>query len=171
MICIVSHRVTVFGLALDALTPNRSISQTGDRFVVHDPDTLTDNDRAAIRALVREHGGTIEGEPGPADARLWSFLSPTQRLVPLDELVWDTLRGVVEIVDSTNGFKRRRRYVDPSDLESTPAILVEYRYVDGWCEARIRYPLADGSGDVLVVEPQKRGHPAGAPPEGWEEWP
>lgn len=54
-----------FALALDALTPDRSISQSGTRFVVHDSDTLTDGDRAAIRALVREHGGSIEGDAPP----------------------------------------------------------------------------------------------------------
>lgn len=108
---------------------------------------------------------------GYSRARLWALLSPTQRATPLDEIVWATLRGVDEIPEIRQGLWRRRLIVAASDVGTSPlgeaalapgavaAVVVEYRYrlvglgiVEE--QARVRYPLADGSGDAYVTAPQ-----------------
>ena len=129
---------------------------------------LSGPDLAALRALAYGSGWTLEGDVAP---RLHALLTPTQRAIPLDELAWPTLRGVDEIPEIRQGLWRRRLIVAASDVGTSPlgeaalasgavaAIVVEYRYrlvglgiVEE--QARVRYPLADGSGDALVTAPQ-----------------
>ena len=135
-----------------------------DRSGVQD---LSDAEYAALARLAYRSGWSSEGSA----PRLHALLSPTQRATPLDELAWPTLRGVDEIPEIRQGLWRRRLIVAASDVGTSPlgeaalapgavaAIVVEYRYrlvglgiVEE--QARVRYPLADGSGDAYVTEPQ-----------------
>lgn len=135
-----------------------------------DAEDLTSEDRAAVYDLAAARGWTVT-PPRNATARLWALLSPTQRATPLDEIVWATLRGVSTIEESSQGLRRRKLLVATEDVGTTPlgeaalltgrvaAVVVEYRYrlvglgiVEE--QARVRYPLADGSGDAYVTAPQ-----------------
>ncbi len=131
------------------------------------PD-LTTEQAATVRHVVRRNAWAIDGDPEP---RLWALLSPSQRATPLDEIVWSTLRGVDEVPEIVQGLWRRRLIVAAEDVGTSPlgeaalatgavpAIVVEYRYrlvglgiVEE--QARVRYPTADGAGEVYVTEPQ-----------------
>lgn len=135
-----------------------------------DAGNLTTENRTAVYDLAAARGWTVD-PPRNATARLYALLSPTQRTIPLDEIVWSTLRGVSEVVETRQGLRRRRLIVATSDVGTTPlgeaavasgavaAVVVEYRYrliglgiVEE--QARVRYPRADGAGDVLVTDPQ-----------------
>lgn len=144
------------------------LSETGAVVDVLDASDLTDEQRAAIYELADANGWTVD-PPRNATARLWALLSPAQRAVPIDEVVWSTLRGVVEIAEWSQGLRRRKILAATTDVGTSPvgeavlkpgsvaAVIVEYRYkivLDGIAvvASRVRYPAADGSGDVLTTE-------------------
>lgn len=147
-----------------------SIADTATSATLLDAEDLTAEERAAVYDLADARGWTVVPSRN-AGARLYALLSPTQRSVPLDEIVWSTLRGVSEVVEARQGLRRRRLIVATSDVGTTSfgeaavapgavaAVVVEYRYrliglgiVEE--QARVRYPRADGTGDVLVTAPQ-----------------
>lgn len=146
------------------------VSDAPGRAEVLDASDLTDEQRAALYDLADAQLWTVD-PPRNATARLYALLSPTQRAQPLDEVVWSTLRGVSTIEESSQGLRRRKLLVATEDVGTTPlgeaalltgrvaAVVVEYRYrlvglgiVEE--QARVRYPLADGSGDAYVTAPQ-----------------
>ena len=135
-----------------------------------DAGDLSAEQRAALYDLADAQLWTVD-PPRNATARLYALLSPTQHAQPLDEVVWSTLRGVSTIEESSQGLRRRKLLVATEDVGTTPlgeaalltgrvaAVVVEYRYrLSGVGlveeQARVRYPRADGAGDVLVTPAQ-----------------
>jgi hypothetical protein len=141
-------------------------------------DPLSEDETGLLRALAYQSGWLIDGDAGP---RLHAVLSATQRLVPLDELVWDTLRGVAESLTFDGEYCTRRVYYRAGDIGGQPLIDVRYQYEirDGRVASdtsTIAYPYTDGG--ALEVEGQVyvRDYPAlllgdgKMPPDGILEW-
>jgi hypothetical protein len=131
---------------------------------------VTPEQSAIVYGLAATQGWTVD-PPRSASARLWALLSPSQRSTPLDEIVWSTLRGVSTIEEASQGLRRRKILAATEDVGTSPfgeailrpgavaAVVVEYRYrMSGTGiieeQARVRYPTADGTGDVLITPPQ-----------------
>lgn len=159
----------IAGLVREVIGP-WLISDVLGQATLLDTSDLTDEQRAAVYDLADAQGWTVD-PPRNAAARLYALLSPTQRAAPLDEVVWSTLRGVSTIEETSQGLRRRKLLVATGDVGTTPlgesalltgrvaAVVVEYRYrLSGVGlveeQARVRYPRADGSGDVLVTPSQ-----------------
>jgi hypothetical protein len=134
----------------------------------------------AVRALAESEGWAVD-PPRAASAYLWDVLSRAQRLIPLDELVWDTLRGVAESLTFDGEYCTRRVYCRAGDIGGQPLIDVRYQYEirDGRVASdtsTIAYPYTDGG--ALEVEGQVyvRDYPAlllgdgKTPPDGILEW-
>lgn len=126
------------------------LAETGSEVEILSPEELTPEQKAAIYDLA--DASYWEVTPSRYEhARLRQVLSPAQKRVPLDELVWDTLRGVVEELTYSGQYCTRRCYYASTDEGKTqPLIDVRYRYyISGGQVTResstIRYPCADGT--------------------------
>lgn len=170
-----------FAVALDVAKGDRTVAQTGtSHFRVVEKPPLSDAERAAILAVADAYGADTDPPRGAA-SRLWAVLSRAQRAVPLDELVWDTLRGVAESLTFDGEYCTRRVYFRADDIGGGPLIDVRYQYeIRGGRvvsdTSTIAYPYTDGGGLTVEGQVYVRDYPAPAlgdgktPPDGTLDW-
>ena len=153
------------------------VSDAPGRAEVLDASDLTDEQRAALYDVADAQGWLVE-PPRNAAAALWTRLSHAQRALGLAGLFRGSksglvsgvaLAGVEVISERRQGLRVRSWVLDRADVgtsalgEAAPAagavalVEVQYRYRFGPAgllsgEARVLYPLADGSGYLVAPE-------------------
>lgn len=153
-------------------------TQAGFTGAIHDEVSVADfyTEEEAVYSTVRapQTIALYRAPMVPDRARIFSMLSAQQRTSPLDTLFVPSKGGVISsfglsdvevISESAQGLRRRQYVLAYDDVGASafgepavrpgavPGAIVEYRYrltpaglVEG--EGRVRYPLADGSGDL-----------------------